>query len=67
VTWVKLDQVSVHLEIVLISAQNRCTVCAKRTTDMEINLGHPTVLLRDVGQVESCVGLLGDSVNLSAR
>ena len=31
----------VYLEIVLISAQDRCTVCAECTTGMEIILGTP--------------------------
>jgi hypothetical protein len=41
VTWVKLKLVSVHLEIVLISAQDRCTVCDECTIVMEIGLGTP--------------------------
>jgi hypothetical protein len=35
----KWKLVSVHLEIVLVSAQERCTVCAERTIGMEIILG----------------------------
>jgi hypothetical protein len=37
-TWVKWKLVSVHLEIVLISTQDRYTVCAKRTIGLEIIL-----------------------------
>ena len=33
--------VSVHLEIVLIFSQVRCTVCAKRTIGLEIVLDAP--------------------------
>jgi hypothetical protein len=31
VTWDMSNLVSVHLETVLVSVQDRCTVCAKRT------------------------------------
>jgi hypothetical protein len=40
----KLD--SVHLEIVLILMQDRCTLCAKLTTDSEIILDAPDVTPR---------------------
>ena len=33
--------VSVHLEVVLVSAQDRCMVCAECTSGMEITLGTP--------------------------
>jgi hypothetical protein len=36
VTWVKWKLVSVHMETTLISALVRCTVCAKRTTGIQI-------------------------------
>jgi hypothetical protein len=65
--WVKWKLVEVCLEIVLISVQDRCTVCAECTTNMEIILGTPLVLLGDMGQVEAHFGPFGDSVNLSAR
>jgi hypothetical protein len=32
---------SVHLEIVLVSVQDRCTVCTKHTTSSEIVLDAP--------------------------
>jgi hypothetical protein len=38
-TWVKWKLISVYFEIVLISAQDRCTVCDESTTGMEITLG----------------------------
>ena len=50
---------SVHLETVLVSVQDRCTVCAEHNIGSEIILTHPMVLLGDVGQVESRFGLLG--------
>jgi hypothetical protein len=39
VMYVKWKLILVHLEIVLISTQDRCTVCAKCTIGSEIALG----------------------------
>jgi hypothetical protein len=39
VTWVMVNLVSVCLETVLVSVQDRCTVYAKRTTSLGIILG----------------------------
>jgi hypothetical protein len=44
--WVKRKLVSVHLELVLISAQDRCTVCTECTTGLEIISGTPDGTLR---------------------
>jgi hypothetical protein len=66
-TWIMLKLISVHLETVLMSMQDRCTVCAERVTGSEIVLGAPMELLWDVVQVEACLGLFADSVHLSAR
>jgi hypothetical protein len=41
VTWIKHKLISIRLEIVLISVQDRCMVCDKSTTGMEIALGTP--------------------------
>ena len=41
VMYDKWKLVSVHFEIVLVLAQDRCTVCAKCTSSMEIALGRP--------------------------
>jgi hypothetical protein len=41
VMYVKWKLVLDHLEKVLISTQDRCTVCAKCTVGMEIILGTP--------------------------
>ena len=41
VTSVKWILVSVHLEIVLVSTQDRSTVCAERTIGLEISLHAP--------------------------
>ena len=38
---VKWKLVLIHLEIVLITTQDRCTVCAKCTIGLEIILGTP--------------------------
>ena len=41
VTWVMWNLFSVHLEKVLVSVQDRCTVCANRTIGLEIILDAP--------------------------
>ena len=65
-TRVKSKLISVRLEIVLMSAQDRCTVCAECTTGMEIILAQLMVLLGDASDVEAHFGPFGDSVNLDA-
>ena len=67
VTWVKWILVSIHLEIVLVSTQDRSTVCAERTIGSKINLVHLMVLLGDVDEVEARFSLFRDSVILDAR
>ena len=42
--------VSVHLETVLLSVQDRCTVCAKRSIDLDSVINAPMVLLGDEAQ-----------------
>jgi hypothetical protein len=65
---VKWKLVSVHLEIVLVSAQDRCTVCAKCIIGSEIAFwAHQMVLLGGVDLVEDHFSLFEDSVNLNAR
>jgi hypothetical protein len=59
--------VSVCLEIVLVSVQDRCMVCAKRTTGSESFWTHQMELLSDLGHVESRFGLFGDSLSVGAR
>ena len=59
--------VSVRLEIVLVSVQDRCTVCAKRTIGLDIVFNAPMVLLGDKAQVEARFTPCGDSANLDAR
>jgi hypothetical protein len=67
VTLVKLKLISVCLEIVLISTQHRCTVCAKCTIGSEIILDAPNYTPINTGQMEACFSTFGDSVNLDAR
>ena len=66
-TWVKWILVSIHLEIVLVSTQDRSTVCAERTIGSKINLVHLMVLLGDMDEVEARFSLFRDSVNLDTR
>jgi hypothetical protein len=57
---------SFHLETVLASVQDRCTVCAKRTIGSEIIWTHPMELIGDVGHVESRFFLFEGSVSVGA-
>ena len=59
--------VSVRLEIVLASVQDRCTVCAKRTIGFDIVFSTSMVLLGDEAQLEARFSPCGDSANLDAR
>ena len=50
----------------LVSVQDRCTVCAKRTIGSEIILDAPDGTTSDVGDVESLFFLFGDCVSIGA-
>jgi hypothetical protein len=65
--YFKLKLVSVCLEIGLVSAHDSCTICAECTTGWEIFSGKLKVLQGDVGHMEVCFGLFGDSINLDPR
>jgi hypothetical protein len=52
---------------VLVSVQDRCTVCAKRIVGSKIVLDKPMVLLGDETQVETRFSPLGHSANLDSR
>ena len=54
--------VSVHLETVLVSVQDRCLICNEHTIGSEIISDAPNLHLGEVGHVESRFGLLGASV-----
>jgi hypothetical protein len=56
----------VRLEIVLILTQDTCTICAEHTQAHKLFWMHPMDLLGDVGHVESCFDLFGDSVSVGA-
>ena len=66
-TQVMSNHVSVHLDMVLVSVQDRCMVCAKRTMGSETVLDAPMVLLGDDAQVQARFGLFRDSTGLDAR
>jgi hypothetical protein len=51
--------VSVHLETMLVSVQDRCTVCTKYTIALEIILAHRMVLLGEEAQMEARFGPVG--------
>ena len=55
-----LNLVSDRLEIVLVSVEDRCMVCAKRCIGSDIVFNAPMVLLGDKAQVEACFSLFGD-------
>ena len=65
-TRVMSNHVSVRLEIVLVSVQDRCTVCAKRTIGLETVLDAPMVLQGDKAQVQAHFGLFRNSSSLDA-
>jgi hypothetical protein len=58
---------SVHLEIVPILTQDRCTVCTERTIGSQVVWDAPNGLISDMGRVEFCFSPFGDSVSVSAR
>jgi hypothetical protein len=62
VAWVKWKLILVHLEILLISTQDWCTVCVERATGSEIILGALDGTPRYVGLVEARFDPFGDSV-----
>jgi hypothetical protein len=65
--WVMWNLISVHLDIVLVSVQDRCTVCAERTMSSKIILDTPKEHLGEMGLVESHFDPFGDSVSISVR
>jgi hypothetical protein len=48
-TWVILNLVSIRVEIVFVSVQGRCIVCAKRTIGSELILDTPVIVLQGDG------------------
>ena len=66
-TWVLWNLVLYRLEIVLVSVEDRCMVCAKRTMGSDIIFNTLMVLLGDEAQVEAPFSPFGESANLDAR
>ena len=64
--WVMSNLILIHLEMVLVSVQDRCTVCAKRTIGSEAIFDATMVLLGDKAQVKARFGLFSDSASLDA-
>jgi hypothetical protein len=65
-----VGQVEAHFGLfgdILISRQDRCTVCAKCIIALKWLWAHQTVLLGGVDQVEDPFYVFGDIVNLDAR
>jgi hypothetical protein len=59
--------VSVHLEMVLVSVQDRCMGWAKHTIGSEFILDAPDCLLGDEAQVDARFILFRDNANFEAR
>ena len=66
-TRVMSNHVSVRLEMVLVSVQDSCMVCAKHTMPQKSFWTHQMVLLVDEAQVETHCGPFGDSANHDSR
>ena len=66
-TRVMSNHVSVRLEMVLVSVQDGCMVCAKRTIGSETVLDAPMVVQGDEAQVQAHFGRFRDSTSLDAR
>jgi hypothetical protein len=68
VTRLKWKLISVPLETVLVSMQDRCTVCVKRIIGSEIILDTLDVVhLSDEAQIEARFDSFRDSANLDSR
>jgi hypothetical protein len=63
----KRKLVSVHLNILLIVTQDRCTFAPNVPLAENFFLTHPMELLCNVGHLESRFGPFGDSVSVGAR
>jgi hypothetical protein len=67
VTWVQWKLASVHLEIILISTQDRCMDCAECTIGSEIILDTPDCTPMWPRSSRRSIDPVGDNVNLNAR
>ena len=66
-TWIMWNLTSFRLETVLVSVQDRCMVCTRRTIGSEIVLDTTNGTSRYKAQVEAHFGMFGDSANLDTR
>ena len=66
-TVVLSNHILVRWEMVLVSVQDRRTVCAKRTVGSETILDAPMVVLGNEAQVQAHFGVFRDSASLDAR
>ena len=66
-TWVMWNLVSIRLETVLPSVQDRCSICINYTIGSEIILDAPDGTLSDEAHAKARFGPFGDSANLDAR
>ena len=66
-TWVMSNHILVRLEMVLVSVQDMCMVCAKHTIGSETVLDALMVLLGDEAQEQAHFGLFRDSTSHDAR
>ena len=66
-TWVMWNLTSFRLETVLVSVQDRCMVCTRRTIGSEIVLDATDGTTRYKAQVEAHFSPFRDSANLGAR
>ena len=64
--WAMWNLISVRLEAVLASVQDRSMVCAKRDIGSEMFWTHPMLLLGDEAQVDACFGAFENSANVDA-
>ena len=66
-TWVMWNLTSFSSEIVLVSVQDRCMVCASRTIGLENCLYTPDGTTSNEAEVEARFGPFRHSANLDAR
>ena len=66
-TWVMLNLVLIRLETVLVSVQDRCTVCAKHTIGSEIILDAPDSTPRGRGSSGSSFSVRLDIVRIMTQ
>jgi hypothetical protein len=65
--WIMWNLIPDHLEIVLVSVQDRCMVCAEHTMSLKIILDTLEEHLGHMGHVESHFDPFGDSISIGAR